>query len=316
MVSVPGEENPFERIKARGLLPWALIGFILIVILIAIIEALSPLNEELGTDLVTLFLYFWLSLWVYRKLRRANVDVRRLFGKAGGIRLVRLLGLAILLLVFSAGIILIVDYGLSRLWPGLLAWINRTHSTSATAGLTWALDMTMKSLMLVVLAPLVEETLFRGILLNRWAVKWGLTKAILISAGAFAILHVDLVGAFIFGVCMALLYKRTSTLWAPIIVHASYNGVVAAFMLLRSGSDTRTDNAESYESFPWFGLAYVVLTSPLVLAFIYKNRPSRGATAPYTIEAPLGPPVESVDRDDVEAKRANTMSLPDDAGAD
>jgi len=290
-VSVPEQEDPFKRIRARGLLPWVLIGFILIVILVSITEEIG-LHQELGTDIVGLLLYFWLSLWIYRKMRRNHLDARRLFGKAGGIRLVRLLGLAVVLLVFSAGVILVVESGLSRFWPGLLAWINKTHSTPPPGGLAWALDMIMKILMLVVLAPLVEETLFRGILLNRWATKWSVKKAILISAGGFGVLHTDLVGAFVFGVCMALIYIRTSTLWAPIIVHASYNSIVAAVMLVRHGLDSPTDSPAYYQSFPWFGLAYVVVTSPFVALFIYKSWPSPNTVPPYAAELQTGTPVE------------------------
>jgi hypothetical protein len=143
------------------------------------------------------------------------------------------------------------------------------------------LDIVLQSVLLVVLAPLVEETLFRGILLNRWATKWGIKRAIAVSALTFAILHVDLIGAFVFGVCMSLLYLRTSSLWPPIIVHASYNAMVTAVMLIGAGRQSTPDNPDLSAPSPWSGTIFVVLGAPFVIAFIYRNWPSPNAFAPY-----------------------------------
>jgi membrane protease YdiL (CAAX protease family) len=80
----------------------------------------------------------------------------------------------------------------------------------------------------IVLAPLVEEILFRGILYPlvkhhgypRLAL-WG-------TSLLFAAVHIHLatfVPLFVFGVILVWIYERTDTLLAPILTHASFNTI-------------------------------------------------------------------------------------------
>lgn len=80
-----------------------------------------------------------------------------------------------------------------------------------------------------VLAPVVEEVAFRGIL-YRWLAER--TPGPLAAAGSalvFAFLHgvPSLVpGIFLLGVILAWVYAHTRSIWAPIVVHGTYNAVV------------------------------------------------------------------------------------------
>lgn len=80
-------------------------------------------------------------------------------------------------------------------------------------------------LALVLVAPFVEESLFRGFLLNRWRTKYGPTKAVAFSSVAFGLLHVDVIGGIVFGVVLALIYLKTRSLIAPILVHMANNSI-------------------------------------------------------------------------------------------
>jgi membrane protease YdiL (CAAX protease family) len=62
----------------------------------------------------------------------------------------------------------------------------------------------------VVLAPVVEEVVFRGFLLNRWRAKYGPRIGIGLSALCFAVLHAEILGAVVFSVVLSLVYLRTS----------------------------------------------------------------------------------------------------------
>ncbi len=78
----------------------------------------------------------------------------------------------------------------------------------------------------IIIGPLIEELVFRGLLLNRWAIKWSTPYAILISSALFAGYHWPRsISAFIFGLLMALLYVRTRTLLVPIVCHAFSNAL-------------------------------------------------------------------------------------------
>lgn len=76
---------------------------------------------------------------------------------------------------------------------------------------------------LVILAPVIEEFAFRGILLHRWSQKWGMNKAIFVSSILFGITHPDPIGAAAFGAAMCVIYLKTQTLVVPMICHAINN---------------------------------------------------------------------------------------------
>jgi uncharacterized protein len=78
-------------------------------------------------------------------------------------------------------------------------------------------------LLLCVFVPIVEEFVFRAIILPRWAHKWGLRSALIGSSALFAIVHADPIGAFLFAIGMSVLYLRTQSLYLPIFCHALNN---------------------------------------------------------------------------------------------
>ena len=80
----------------------------------------------------------------------------------------------------------------------------------------------------VVLAPLCEEFIFRGLLFRGLRRDLGLPWAAAASAAVFAIIHPSLgiVPVFGLGLAAAIAYERTGWLLAPVLAHATYNGVV------------------------------------------------------------------------------------------
>jgi len=80
----------------------------------------------------------------------------------------------------------------------------------------------------VIAAPAFEEFIFRGLIFGGLRRSFGVWPATLASAAVFAILHPALAIApvFVMGVCAALVYERTRSLLAPMIVHAVYNACV------------------------------------------------------------------------------------------
>jgi membrane protease YdiL (CAAX protease family) len=97
----------------------------------------------------------------------------------------------------------------------------------------WALGAF--ALTAVVLAPLFEETLFRGVLLPVVAHHLGARWAVLISALLFAIAHLslaELVPLSVLGVGLGLLRWQTGRLAASVCLHALWNGLTFFNLLL------------------------------------------------------------------------------------
>jgi membrane protease YdiL (CAAX protease family) len=78
----------------------------------------------------------------------------------------------------------------------------------------------------VILVPIVEEILFRGVLLDQISDKIPSVLAILISSIAFSFFHndyVQMIYTFIMGMIFAITYLKVKNIFAPIIVHIIYN---------------------------------------------------------------------------------------------
>jgi len=127
--------------------------------------------------------------------------------------------------VLSTGLIYLLFLPLSYWAPSFVqAWYIDLPSVVTLEETGYPLLPNFFSLLtLVVLAPLVEETVFRGLLFHRWASKYSVYQSTLLSAAIFAALHTDPPGAFVFAICMSYLYVRSKTLWLPILCHSLYN---------------------------------------------------------------------------------------------
>ena len=95
-------------------------------------------------------------------------------------------------------------------------------------GLTWGI------LSAVILAPVVEEVVFRGFLFQSYLRRFGFALAMVLSTVLFVVIHYYgvygslSVAFFGFGACA--LYRATGSLWTGIIFHALTNGLITASM--------------------------------------------------------------------------------------
>jgi membrane protease YdiL (CAAX protease family) len=91
-------------------------------------------------------------------------------------------------------------------------------------------------LVMAVLAPLVEEAVFRGLLYGWVAGRWGTLAAWLVSSILFAAAHVELahvILVFPLGLWFGWLRRRTDSLWPSVVAHMINNGtavLAAAFL--------------------------------------------------------------------------------------
>ena len=82
-------------------------------------------------------------------------------------------------------------------------------------------------------APLVEEPLFRGVVLRGFASALPAWAAIALSSAVFAIVHVNaasFVALCFLGCAFAELYRRTGTILAPMTAHALFNAANLAML--------------------------------------------------------------------------------------
>jgi membrane protease YdiL (CAAX protease family) len=80
----------------------------------------------------------------------------------------------------------------------------------------------------VVLAPLWEELIFRGLFFGLLKSRWGTLAALVVTSLVFAGYHFSLTAflpLFCVGMALGYVYSRTRSIYFPILVHAIFNGV-------------------------------------------------------------------------------------------
>ena len=87
----------------------------------------------------------------------------------------------------------------------------------------------------VIVAPVVEELIFRGFFYGLLRRRWGLVPATFFSSLVFGLYHLNVLAALpltLVGVALAIVYERTGSLWWAIFWHALFNGSSLLLMLV------------------------------------------------------------------------------------
>lgn len=283
--------SPFVRLHATGLLVQSFIAGMVLLLLGRVVPGLT---DKAPTDPASFALFYvGMGSVLLVRIRQARVNVTRLFGPAPSGPMLRLATVAVPLGVLSVAGFWILFLPLSYAAPNFVR--------------TWAIEAAMRhpvdtvpiwlghTIVAVIIAPVIEEVLFRGVLLHRWALKWGTRSAVLVSSALFAIGHIELLGHFLFGLAMAALYLRTRSLWVPIAAHALNNFLVSAIQLpslLRPEKTEERMTLAMFQSQWWVGVLVLVTGAALLEA--YRRRFWKGIDLGALINGPV-PYAQSVD---------------------
>ena len=217
--------------------------------------------------------YLVLAAWIVLVMTRSRLSFRALVGQIPpGYNWWPIVLMGIAGVAYAVGAITVVMLPLAQLNSELVAEL-----------LSMSLPGSPLSLFieLVILAPLMEETIFRGLLFSRLTEKWGMTKAMIVSSLAFGLLHMDPIGSFVFGIVTCVLYVRTRTLLVPMALHALHNLIVWAFMFSGLDGEIAFTSPEVRGQWAYEGLLAMMLASPIVFVLLARWWPSRDAPIPY-----------------------------------
>jgi membrane protease YdiL (CAAX protease family) len=113
------------------------------------------------------------------------------------------------------------------------------------------------------LAPLVEETVFRGFLLEAWTRTRSVGIAMLFSSAVFAACHMSFMLPFFMALLLAAVYVRTGALRASILVHFSANVVLWYPLFGQFLIPLRKDAIGGW----WFQLACLAVLPPFIVIY-------------------------------------------------
>lgn len=279
--------NPFETLRATTVIPWVIVGSLVLVAAFHLLALLTPLyadDPRISEVVFGFAVYGALASWIVWACRRSGIGIRRLMGTLpegyGLLSWTRLAALLAVTIGFSYSSWYLFAYALSIVAPGVLEFLIEALWPESDPGTGYRLAM---AVIAVILAPVLEEGFFRGILLNRWGSRWGLPTALVASSIAFGVLHANPVGIGIVGLVAALLYLQTRTLIVPIVFHAA-NNLVATLWDQLSGDSGPPDAAAEIRELRdgiLFGVVLVAITLPILIRYIRRHWPAREAAIPY-----------------------------------
>ena len=204
-----------------------------------------------------------------------KTDWRTRFGEFETAELLPAIKLTAFIFILSIAGMYLLFYPLSYVVPGFVNYwfIELPPFIFSSMGEYPVIPNLLSFASMVVLAPVTEEFLFRGLLLHCWLKKWGMKYGILMSSLLFGVVHPDPVGATAFGIAMCILYLRTQSLWLPIICHALNNLVV---WFLETGNQAYYGSdyiytLEDFQSEWYYGLGSAVIV--MLWTYWYLKEP-------------------------------------------
>jgi membrane protease YdiL (CAAX protease family) len=170
--------------------------------------ALDLLDASVGLGLVSLFLHKYGAGWSAVGWRR--VSLLKAVGYLVGILAV---------FVVAANVLLVV---VSLLWPGFDA--NQAQNNEFIGAAKTHHNLALVAL--VLLPPVLEETIFRGFLFPAIARRTGLVWGAVISSVIFGLAHLQAnigVYTFVLGLLLCFMYVRTRSILPGIFLHMLNN---------------------------------------------------------------------------------------------
>jgi membrane protease YdiL (CAAX protease family) len=128
------------------------------------------------------------------------------------------------------------------------------------------------------IAPVIEELVFRGLLYPAWAAQWGWVRSALATSTLFAVLHPNMYSQFMASLLYICLFRRTGSLRAAIVIHATFNilmwyPLIGQF-LFPSGGHSSTGEL-SYWTLQIACLALALVALPV---YMWMSRDARAAS--------------------------------------
>ena len=210
-----------------------LLAFVLLVVGAGILDATSLSDDAVETLLSfgtsVLLLVFGVLLWRHLPAHERRAAVALKHSAWGAVGLGVTIGIG---LVIGAGAIILVGTAIDPVVE------RRIDDIEEIGTAPWMITLTV--LAVVVLAPLGEELLFRGLLLRGLVRRLRFWPAAVISSLLFAAAHADsyvlwprALSLFLTGLVLAWLY-RWRGYWASVTAHATVNTVAAIALVASS----------------------------------------------------------------------------------
>ncbi|PSB32831.1 CPBP family intramembrane glutamic endopeptidase [Chlorogloea sp. CCALA 695] len=291
-LSNKNNNNPFNDINIIELFLLFFIAIGVVFVPALILYLLDSLNfpvaliEESSTfNLESIFCSLIFGSILIIKLQESGLKIPNFINFKNNVSLKLILFIAILEPTFGRSFHSLVLYKLSFIFPGYVeSYLNEKYFTNVGEALLW-------SFYTILLAPLIDELLFHGIILQKWSIKWGVKSGIITTSLLFAVFDFsfDIIPLFIRSILYSILYFKTRNLLAPILCQTGHNTITTIVDIVNFFSKSTIEreffiSASDYQASlqPLLGqiVFLIAITATLLGHFIYKNFPKNDAVIP------------------------------------
>jgi hypothetical protein len=276
------------NIKTSSLIIICIVAFILSEIFGSLLSFIWP-TEILKSISQFVPKYLWYissSIFVWILSWRKSVNMEKLIGTFDIVHFdYKSITRIFPLFLFSFGAIYIFIYPLSFVFPNYIHKVmSGNRLLEFNTGYNY-LAVLLYCLELILIAPVFEEIFFRGFLLTSIAKNRGIFKAIIISSILFGVLHLDLIGSFVFGIVSSIFYLKTKSLFSSIIFHSGFNAIVVVLFFADqfvSPSKNRVFNLKEFQNYLWVGIVCFAIGISWVIYYFKNYFLKNKYTIPYS----------------------------------
>ncbi|MDK2595023.1 CPBP family intramembrane glutamic endopeptidase [Pseudoalteromonas obscura] len=224
----------FQTFSITRLITYCLVPFLLLSVPVALLLVMSDGNPLVNifeshiaklTEMLCFVFSLILILSFFKPRKRAVMFANNL--SSSGYWQLTLLAIGLLLLTFAA-------LNLMQLYQSTdLSFVDppKINRDITPSGSVFWLYISILFLSIVIVSPIFEEVVFRGILLDRLSLKLSPIWAITVSSLLFGFLHHNYLGSTVYGVLLCLVRLRFRSLTAVIFVHILNNLMVFCLIL-------------------------------------------------------------------------------------
>jgi uncharacterized protein len=277
LISVDNDKNTptssYQNIKFRYFLIWIAIGFVLLYFVskIVFIKWLG-FNEFSFKYMVSTLTYFTVLFLCFRVTSKNSIPFKNLFTlKDKKFNWFELIGLTLLNYVLSFSLVASVYLYYVYFQPHSLNNYVSSSNPILPIGDQW-----LVAIQAILIAPFIEELLFRGMIMQTWAIRWGRKRGIFFSSLLFAIIHFSprIIELFVAGIILSILFIEYRSLIVPILFHA-INNILAQFngFLVRGKSSSATIITMDQALFAgWLGLFLFMISLTIFIIYLKKSQ--------------------------------------------
>ncbi|WP_027724333.1 CPBP family intramembrane glutamic endopeptidase [Tuberibacillus calidus] len=267
-----GSNGSIKNVHLRYFLLVLVIGIPLIYIMMLKLNGnLLNLNDPSYRFITITAIYILLYMACLRVMKKNNITLKGLVKIKKAFNIWEIIGLVFLVkvLVISTAATLFLLEGYSLIDSNFNDIDNPPVKEESS------IEFIFDTIVAVLIAPFVEEIFFRGLIMQSWALRWGVKKGIVFSSILFSIMHLspEFLDMFIGGIILSILFIKYQSLLISISFHAIYNVINVVLQIFTSGGNSNDPfTVDQFKATGWVGLIMFVISFIIFVIYLKKSK--------------------------------------------